>query len=87
MTFQGMVGFSLLKIKMTSLMSLLYGINKSWNIFNKNIKYVKTDNDKEFINSNFINFFQEHSIIFQNTVAYNPQQNGRNERLNGTLIK
>jgi len=48
---------------------------------------VKTDNNKEIINSNFINFFQEHSIIFQYTVAYNPQQNGRIERFNGTLIK
>ena len=67
-------------------MLLLYGIIKLKNIFNKTIKYIKSDNGLEFTNSKFREFFNKEGIVHQFTVPYNPQQNGRVERLNGTLI-
>jgi len=56
------------------------------NIFNKTIKYIRSDNGPEFINKSFKDFFDKNGIIHQDTVAYTPQQNGRVERLHGTLI-
>jgi len=56
------------------------------NIFNTNIKFIRTDNGTEFVNKNFSSFCNENGIIHQLTVPYNPQQNGRAERLNEKLI-
>jgi len=56
------------------------------NIFDKTIKYIKTDNGLEFANSKFREFLNNEGIVHQLTVPYNPQQNGRVERLNGTVI-
>jgi len=52
----------------------------------KFLTYIRTDNGKEFINNNFEKFFEENGIVHQDTVAYSPQQNGRVERLHGTLV-
>jgi len=59
---------------------------KILNIFNKTIKYIKSDNGPEFINKLFKEYLDKNGIIHQDTVAYTPQQNGRVERLHGTLI-
>ena len=56
------------------------------NIFNKTITYIRTDNGMEFNNSKFKYFCAQKGIIHQFTTPYNPQQNGRAERLNGILI-
>jgi len=56
------------------------------NVHHANLKNIRTDNGLEFININFKNFCNEHGIIHQTTIPYNPQQNGRAERLNGILI-
>lgn len=56
------------------------------NIFNTNIKYIRTDNGTEFQNNDFKKLCKEEGIIHQFTIPYNPQQNGRAERLNGILI-
>jgi len=60
--------------------------NKIKNIYNKNIKSIRTDNGTEFLKSSFKNFCNNRGIDHQTTVPYNPQQNGRAERLNGVLI-
>eukprot|EP00833_Pecoramyces_ruminatium_P017030 jgi/Orpsp1_1/1191062/evm.model.d7180000083239.1 len=61
--------------------------NKIKNQYNNyNIKHIKTDNGTEFFNNNFNEFYNKTGIIHEHTVAYNPQQNGRVERLHGTLI-
>jgi len=60
--------------------------NRIANIFNTKIKYIRTDNGKEFKNKNFEQFCQTNGIIQQFTVPFNPPQNGRSERLNGTII-
>ena len=57
------------------------------NIFKKPIKYIRTDNGTEFFNNKFNDFYLNNGIIHQSTVPYNPQQNGRVERLHGTLIR
>jgi len=56
------------------------------NTFKKTITHVRTDNGTEFCNRKFHNFLSNKGIIHQLTTPYNPQQNGRVERLNGTLI-
>jgi len=60
--------------------------NQIKNIFNKNIKYIKTDNGTEFFNNRFREFYDKTGIVHESTIPYNPQQNGRVERLHGTLI-
>jgi len=66
--------------------SFLKWYKKVKNIFNKTIKYIRTDNGTEFKNSQFNDFCNNEGIIQQFTVPYNPQQNGRSERFNRTLI-
>jgi len=56
------------------------------NIFNKSVKHLRTDNGTEFSNNNFDNFCNLNGIIHEYTVPYSPQQNGRIERLHGSLI-
>lgn len=56
------------------------------NKYNKRIKYLHTDNELEFCNNKFKHFCSLYGIHHQFTVPYNPQQNGKIERLNGILI-
>jgi len=60
--------------------------NEIYNIYNKPIKHIRSDNGKEFNNCNINSFCLSKGIIHQFTVPHNPQQNGRAERLNGILI-
>ena len=60
--------------------------NRVKNIFNKTIKYLHSDNGTEFINNKFNEFCNMNGIIFEHTIPNNPQQNGRVERLHGTLL-
>jgi len=69
----------------------VFNIFRKWykkvtNIFNKNIKYIRTDNGTEFTNNNFRKFCEENGIEQQFSIPYNPQQNGRAERFQETLI-
>ena len=43
------------------------------NIFNKNIKYIKTDNGTEYNNVNFNNFCDDNGITHLYSIPYNPQ--------------
>jgi len=56
------------------------------NMFNKTIIFLRSDNGTEFKNNKFKSFCINHRITQQFTVPHNPQQNGRAERFNGTLI-
>lgn len=47
---------------------------------------VRTDNGSEFKNSKMTEFYQQKGIIHQTSAVYTPQQNGRAERPNRTLM-
>ena len=49
-------------------------------------KAVRTDGGGEYVNSVLADFMKRRGIIHQTTVPYTPQQNGKAERLNRTLL-
>jgi len=76
-----------IKRKSDTFKTFIIWYNQIKNLFdNCNIKYIKTDNGTEFFNNNFNEFYERTGIIHEHTIAHNPQQNGRVERLHGTLI-
>lgn len=50
------------------------------------VKRIRSDNGGEFINTNLATFFESKGIQSETTVPYTPQQNGKAERLNRTLL-
>ena len=48
---------------------------------------VRTDNGSEYINNELDGFFNSKGIVHQTTVPYTPEQNGKAERLNRTLME
>ena len=75
-----------LKNKSDTFESFRYWTKIIKNQFNKTIKVIRSDNGTEFLSNSFQSFCKDNGIIHQTTVPYNPQQNGRAERLNGVLI-
>jgi len=53
------------------------------NIFNKPIKFIRTDNGLKFSNYKFNTLCSYHGIVHQYTIPHNLQLNGCVERLNG----
>lgn len=53
----------------------------------RNIKSIRSDNGKEFVNKRFDKYLAEYGITRQLTVPYTPQQNGVAERANRTLVE
>jgi len=76
-----------LKSKADMFPTFLNWYNKIKNIFNKSIKYLKTDNGTEYCNSRFNIFCDNNGITHLYFVTYNPQQNGKEERFQQTLIQ
>ena len=56
------------------------------NHFQYNIKYFKTDNDKEYKNKKVENYCKNNGIMKIYSPQYNPQNNGKAERFNYTII-
>nr|GFB40699.1 retrovirus-related Pol polyprotein from transposon TNT 1-94 [Tanacetum cinerariifolium] len=54
---------------------------------NKTVRYVRTDNDTEFVNHNLTKYYERISIFHQKTVPGIPQQNGVVERRKRTLVE
>jgi histone deacetylase 1/2 len=50
------------------------------------VKRIRSDNGGEFINNDLATFYQFKGIKSETTVPYTPQQNGKAERLNRTLL-
>ena len=48
---------------------------------------VRTDNGGEYVNNELNSFFKLKGITHETTAAYTPQQNGKAERLNRTLLE
>lgn len=57
------------------------------NQLNLKIKILRTDNGKEYCNSNFERYLANCGIIHQTSAPYSPQQNGLSERMNRTLVE
>ena len=55
--------------------------------FGKMIKCLRTDNDEEYTNGEFLAFCKQEGIQRQFTVAYTPQQNRVVEQMNRTLTE
>ena len=53
----------------------------------RKVKTLRTDNGLEFKNQHIKNLLEEHGIQQEFTVAYTPQQNGRAERDNRTIVE
>eukprot|EP00877_Chromochloris_zofingiensis_P009919 jgi/Chrzof1/5180/Cz15g15040.t1 len=53
---------------------------------NNQVKGVRTDNGGEYVNNVMNSYYSSKGIIAQHTVPYSPQQNGKAERLNRTLL-
>lgn len=51
------------------------------------IKKIRTDNAKEYLSREFINFLKNEGITRQLSVEYTPQQNGVEERTNRTFVE
>ncbi|GJR05224.1 retrovirus-related pol polyprotein from transposon TNT 1-94 [Tanacetum coccineum] len=54
---------------------------------NKTVKYIRIDNDTEFINHTLNQYYESVSIFHQKSVPRTPQQNGVVERRNRTLVE
>ncbi len=57
------------------------------NRFNRNVMRLRCDRGTEYLNDGFRNFCNQNGIHLEPTMAYSPQQNGKAERLNRTLVE
>lgn len=57
------------------------------NKFGYQIKRVRSDNGGEFVNLKMNELFLENGIVLETTGIYSPQQNGRSERDNRTIME
>lgn len=62
-------------------------INCMKTYFERDIKILRADNGREYVNKELQGFLKERGIKHQFTVAYTPQQNGVAERKNRSLVK
>ena len=51
------------------------------------VKALRTDNGGEYVNSEVSTYLKSKGVFHQKTMAYTPEQNGKAERLNRTLIE
>lgn len=57
------------------------------NKFGKGIKILRFDNGREYVNANLDNYIVSRGIVKENTAPYTPEQNGRSERDNRTIVE
>ena len=75
-----------LKTKDMVLQSFKHFITYMENQCETKIKTLRTDNGKEYMNEKLKNVIDAAGIHHETSIAYNPQQNGRAERINRTLL-
>ncbi|KMQ81673.1 retrovirus-related pol polyprotein, partial [Lasius niger] len=54
--------------------------------YSRKIKTVRSDNGREYVNMEFSKFLTDAGIRHQTTIPHSPQQNGRAERMNQTIV-
>lgn len=57
------------------------------NLFNAQIKILRSDNETEYVDGVFRAYLEEHDILYQTSCVGTPQQNGIAERKNGHLLE
>ena len=57
------------------------------NLFENNIKILRSDNGGEFTSSEFNEYYKDYGIKKELTIPYNPQQNGVVERNNRSIME
>lgn len=57
------------------------------NQLGKNIKTIRSDNGKEFVNTRVRELLKKYGILHQLSISYTPQQNGRAEREFRTIME
>lgn len=62
-------------------------LNLIRNKFGRELQIFRSDNNREFVNSILLNQFKQRRITFETTASHTPQQNGKAERENRTLVK
>lgn len=56
-------------------------------LFNKSINRLRCDNGGEYKSKELQQFCRDNGVFIEYTVAYSPEQNGKSERINRTLIE
>jgi transposase InsO family protein len=51
------------------------------------VQRVRTDNGGEYVNKKLEHYFKKQGIVHETTTPYTPEQNGKAERLNRTLVE
>lgn len=57
------------------------------NKFDKNIKRLRCDNGKEYVNHEINKLCDEYGITLEFTLPYSPESNGKAERMNRTILE
>lgn len=57
------------------------------NKFGRKIQVVHADNGREYCNENMYRYFKSRGIRMENTAPYTPEQNGKAERENRTIVE
>ena len=53
----------------------------------RRVQAIRTDNGREYVNTELTQYLKSRGILHQTTVPYTPEQNGAAERLNRTLME
>lgn len=55
--------------------------------FNKRISVLRCDNGREYVSGDMIRYCKENGTFIDYTIPYTPQQNGKTERFNRSLVE
>lgn len=69
------------------LLQFKYFVNLCRNKFGHNVQRLRVDNGTEFVNTQFHEYLCSNGIVLEKTAPYSPEQNGRVERENRTVME
>lgn len=85
--FSNFVIVYLLKHKNEAFEAFCEYVKMTQAMFNCNISKLRCDNGGEYTSKQFIDYCKSNGIILDYTVPYTPQQNGKAERMNRSLVE
>lgn len=78
---------SLLKFKSDIQDALVEFVKRTEAHWNLKVSKIRYDNGREYVNDRMTNWAKKNGIVFDCTIPYSPQQNGKAEGLNRTLME